>query len=91
MSYEERSRPAGENGTASTAADDYQYSGRIYSVAAAKSVIRRLCASPPASQEVPAQLERRRAAAHRSTRLDCGHRDPWLCRHDDDHELGGRA
>lgn len=30
--------------------------------------------------DVPAQLERRRDAAHRSEPLECGCRDPWTCR-----------
>ncbi|MGP4058980.1 hypothetical protein ACTWP6_29930 [Mycobacterium sp. 4D054] len=35
------------------------------------------------SDDVPAQLARRRDAAHRSEPLACGCRDPWPCyRHD---------
>ncbi|MEZ0339784.1 hypothetical protein ACAG25_07345 [Mycobacterium sp. pV006] len=45
--------------------------------------------------DVPAQLERRRDAAHRSEPLACGCRDPWLCQCRDgvqqvtDHQLDG--
>jgi hypothetical protein len=30
---------------------------------------------------VARQLRRRRAASYRCTPLDCGHRDPWPCKH----------
>ncbi len=33
--------------------------------------------------EFSAGLHRRRDAAHRLPPLDCGHRDPWTCRHHD--------
>lgn len=35
------------------------------------------CTRPPAPQDIASQLRRRRAAAHRSVPLACGHRDPW--------------
>lgn len=35
-------------------------------------------------QQHTAGLRRRRDAAHRLPSLDCGHRDPWTCRHHDD-------
>ncbi|QFS91519.1 hypothetical protein FIV07_12190 [Mycobacterium sp. THAF192] len=75
MSQERRSRPAGENGTASTTAAD----APKYSVDQAKVVVRRLCTRRPAVGGIPVQLERRRTSAHRSEPLDCGCRDPW-CR-----------